>query len=79
MTMYVGCDAHKRYSMFAVVTEKGFSGPPVRVEHERGLFRRYLDTLRPGTAIAVETGGSWYRRMPREKGVGKVNPLGVGF
>jgi len=60
MTMYVGCDAHKRYSIFATVTEKGFSGPPVRVEHSRGLFRSYLDTLRPGTAIAVETTGSWY-------------------
>jgi len=74
MTMYVGCDAHKRYSMFAMISEKGFSGPPVRVEHDRGLFRRYLGTLKPGTSIAVETIGSWYWMIDEMEKAGH-NPI----
>lgn len=42
MKTYYWCDAHKLYSIFASVNEKGASGPFVRVENERSLFRKHL-------------------------------------
>ena len=58
--IYAGCDAHKHYSVFAFSDEKGPLGRPVRVEHQRALFQRFLENLPEGTPIAVETIGSWY-------------------
>jgi len=58
--IYAGCDAHKHYSVFALANEKGPIGRPIRVEHDRALFRRFLADLPAGTPIAVETIGSWY-------------------
>lgn len=58
--LYVGCDAHKKYSIFAVIDEEGPVGVPVRVDHDRAVFRRYLRGLPAGSAVAVETVGSWY-------------------
>jgi transposase len=58
--IYVGCDAHKRYSMFATMNEHGMVGPPVRVDHDRTLFKNFLNNLPLGSPIAVETVGSWY-------------------
>ncbi len=60
MRKYIGCDAHKRYSVFAVMNERGQTGSSIRVDHDRGLFRHFLRTLPPGSPIAVETMGSWY-------------------
>lgn len=60
MKTFYGCDAHKRYSVFTSVDEKGASGPFVRVENERNLFRQYLKTLPHESQIAVETVGNWY-------------------
>jgi hypothetical protein len=45
--IYAGCDAHKHYSVFALANAKGLIRKPVRVEHSRGIFRRYLEGL-PG-------------------------------
>lgn len=47
MKTYFGCDAHKHYSIFASVDETGASGPFVRVENERSLFRQHLRTMPP--------------------------------
>lgn len=58
--LYVGCDAHKRYSVFAVMDDRGPVGVPVKVDHDLGLFRHYLSCLPEGTGIAIETSGSWY-------------------
>jgi transposase len=58
--LYVGCDAHKKYSIFAVMDNTSLVGVPVRVEHDRILFRRYLACLPAGTSVAIETIGSWY-------------------
>lgn len=58
--IYVGCDAHKKYSIFAVMDNEGPVGVPVRVDHDRVLFRSYLGCLPAGTSVAIETIGSWY-------------------
>ncbi len=39
---------------------QGQSGHPVRVEHNRSLFRKYLSNLPPGSQIAIESAGNWY-------------------
>jgi len=60
MNRFFGCDAHKRYSVFASVDEAGQRQAAVRVENNRALFRHYLSTLPPGSPIALETVGNWY-------------------
>lgn len=60
MTQYIGCDVHKKYSVFVAVDEAGRKGPAKRVEHDREGFRGFLEALPPGSPIAVETTGNWY-------------------
>lgn len=60
MQNYIGCDAHKRYSVFVSVNEKGQKSPAIRVEHDGEVMQRFLATLPTGSPIAVETMGSWY-------------------
>jgi transposase len=60
MVNYIGCDVHKKYSVFAGVDESGRRTPPQRVEHDRDGFRQYLARLPAGSPIAVETTGNWY-------------------
>ena len=60
MEQYIGCDAHRRYSVFVSMDEKGNISKPVRVEHERREIRGFLRRLPPGTPVAVEATGSWY-------------------
>jgi transposase len=57
---FIGCDAHKKYSVFCSVTEKGRLGRAERVGHDRGQFRKYLEQLPTGSPIAVESSGHWY-------------------
>lgn len=60
MKSYFGCDAHKKYSVFASINEAGHRGSCIRVENDRYQFSRFLQTLPPGSPIAVETVGNWY-------------------
>jgi len=60
MNAYFGCDAHKRYSVFAMMNERGQTGRPVRVEHTRAMFREFLNGLPAGSPIAIESVGNWY-------------------
>lgn len=60
MQQYIGCDGHKRYSIFAVVDERGRVQSRQRVEHDRETFRAFLGQLPPGSPIALETMGNWY-------------------
>lgn len=60
MKHYIGCDVHKKYSVFAVMDEQGGKSQPTRVEHDRDTFRKFLMTLPAGSPIAVETTGTWY-------------------
>jgi len=60
MKYYIGDDAHKKYSMFRTVDEKGNVGSPERVTHDKELYKKYLTTLPPCSPIAIESVGNWY-------------------
>lgn len=60
MQSFLGCDAHKHYSVFVAVDEGGRASKPVRIEHNMAAYRRYLDALPAGTEIALESTGHWY-------------------
>ena len=45
MEQFIGCDAHKQFSVFVAVNEKGHAGEAVRVPHERRLYREFLTRL----------------------------------
>ena len=60
MKYYIGCDAHKKYSVFTTISEAGEIIPAKRVEHDRNSFRSFLETLPPASPIAIESTGNWY-------------------
>ena len=60
MKKCIGCDMHKRYSVFVEMDETGKAGRAVRVEHRNGEMEAYLAKLPPGTPIAIEASGGWY-------------------
>ncbi len=60
MKYYIGCDAHKKYSVFTGFSEAGEIIPAKRVEHEKQSFRSFLETLPTGSEIAIESVGNWY-------------------
>jgi transposase len=57
---FIGCDAHKRYSVFVGLDEKGRASTPKRVEHTREAYRSHLQSLPAGSSIAVEASSGWY-------------------
>jgi transposase len=61
MEQFIGCDAHKKFSVFVAVNEKGQAGEAIRVAHDREVYRAFLSRLPPRSAIAVEASGhySW--------------------
>jgi transposase len=59
MEQFIGCDAHKKFSVFVAVDEKGKVGEAVRVAHDRQLYREFLARLPPHSAIAVEASGHY--------------------
>ena len=54
MEQFIGCDAHKKFSVFVAVNEKGQAGEALRVAHDRELYREFLAQLPAHSAIAVE-------------------------
>jgi hypothetical protein len=60
MQQFIGCDAHKKFSVFVAVDEKGKAGKAVRVEHKRETYREFLRTLPESSEIALEACGFWY-------------------
>jgi len=60
MRHFIGCDAHKKYSLFVAVDEAGETKPAVRVNHDRESYRTFLRGLPARSSIAVETVGNWY-------------------
>ncbi|HSB14388.1 MAG TPA: IS110 family transposase [Bryobacteraceae bacterium] len=60
MEHFIGCDAHKRYSVFSCIDERGRYGSDVRVRHQAAEFRAFLESLPPGSEIAIEAGGDYY-------------------
>jgi transposase len=59
MQQFIGCDAHKKFSVFVAVNEKGQAGEALRVAHDRELYRQFLARLPPRSTIAVEASGSY--------------------
>jgi transposase len=60
MKYYIGCDAHKKYSILAGISESGEIIKASRVDHDRKTFRNYMQMLPSSSQIAVETTGNWY-------------------
>jgi len=60
MEQFIGCDAHKKFSLFVAMNEDGEYGRAIRVGHDREVFRAFLKDLPPGSQIALETSGSYY-------------------
>jgi transposase len=75
MEQFIGCDAHKKFSVFASINERGEYGPTVRVGHEREVFRRYLEGLPPNSQIALETSGCYYWMVDAMEEAGHVPRL----
>jgi len=59
MEQFIGCDAHKKFSVFVAVNEKGHAGEALRVVHDRQVYREFLARLPPHSSIAVEASGSY--------------------
>jgi transposase len=60
MNYIIGCDAHKRYSQFAVCEKQSQKFKQVRVEHEPGAIRNFLTEFPEGTSVALESIGNWH-------------------
>src|SRR5580704_9224836 len=45
MEQFIGCDAHKTFSVFVAVNEKGHASEALRVAHDRQLYREFLARL----------------------------------
>jgi transposase len=56
----IGCDAHKHYSMFAVLDEHGKMITEIRVNHQPGAIHDFLSRFPKGTPVALESVGNWY-------------------
>jgi hypothetical protein len=56
----IGCDAHKKFSVFVAMDESGKASAPVRVAHDRSEYMRFLHALPAGSEIALEATGHWY-------------------
>ncbi len=59
MEQFIGCDAHKKFSVFVAVNEKGHAGEALRVAHDRDLYREFLARLPAHSLIAVEASGNY--------------------
>lgn len=60
MSISIGCDAHKRYSLFAILNSHGQLMDRCRVDHVPGAIREYLSQFPKGTVVALESVGNWY-------------------
>jgi len=56
----IGCDAHRRFSQFAILDGDGQFLKQARVNHEPGAIRNFLSEYPPGTPVALESVGNWY-------------------
>jgi transposase len=79
MRSFIGCDAHRKYSVFVGMDEQGGTTAPMRVEHERKELRLFLRHIPPGTDVAVEATGSWYWLVDEIEAAGLVAHLAHPF
>ena len=57
MSYSIGCDAHKRYSLFAILNSQGQLLDRCRVNYVPGAIREYLSQFPEGTVVALESVG----------------------
>jgi transposase len=60
MNPILGCDAHRRYSLFAVFDTNTLSFEQTRVNHKPGAIKDFLSVFSEGTPVALETVGNYY-------------------
>jgi len=60
MNTIIGCDAHRRYSLFAILDSTTLSVQQTRVNHQPGAIREFLSEFPEGTPVALETVGNYY-------------------
>ena len=60
MNPIIGCDAHRRYSLFAVLNTSTLSAEQTRVNHQTGAIKEFLSAFPAGTPVALETVGNYY-------------------
>jgi len=60
MSHYIGCDAHKKYSVFTAIDSDCRVVLTEQVAHDKGGFRQFLSSLPVDSPIAVESTGNWY-------------------
>jgi transposase len=79
MKKYIGCDLHKKYSVFVTMDEQGRTSAPVTVANDRLELGQFLKSVEENTPVAVEASGSWYWFVDRLEQAGLdvrlVNPL----
>jgi transposase len=76
---FMGCDSHRKYSVFVVMDEQGRTSAPVRVEHYLKELRMFLRHVPVGTGVAVEATGSWYWLVDEIEAAGLVPHLAQPF
>ena len=59
MEQFIGCDAHKKFSVFVAVNERGQAGEAIRVAHDRQVYREFLARLPAHSVIALESSGNY--------------------
>ena len=75
MKQFIGCDAHRRYSVFVAREESGKTNRPVRVVHDGFALKAYLQGLPAGSEIAVESTSNWSWLIDAMEAAGHVPHL----
>ncbi len=55
MNTIIGCDAHRRYALFAVLDTHTLSVVQTRVNYQPGASREFLSDCPEGTPVTLET------------------------
>ena len=76
---FIGCDAHRKYSVFVAMDEQGKTTAPIRVEHQFKELRSFLRHVPPGTDVAVGATGSWYWLVDEIEAAGLAPHLAQPF
>ena len=77
--VFMGCDSHRKYSVFVAMDELGRTSSPIRVEHQLQELRLFLRHVPAGTDVAVEATGSWYWLVDEIEAAGLVPHLAQPF
>lgn len=60
MQDYISLDVHKHYTLAGREKIKTCKATYHRIDHEKGVFQRYLTGVERGTPVALEATGNWY-------------------